>query len=237
MPTKTNVLKKNKNYRKVTELYDFLRQYNDIGYTIKIVEQNPHINDKLEKDIYHNILFNYLVLKGYLEDEKDRQVPYASKGRKRTLRPKFIHEIIEELTEDYDLPDVEVRKVLIEELTKAQLMKEEAEERRRLVEEQAQRKKAEAERIRAEKAAEKERIRREKEEEREQLRKKKEAEEERLRQERNEREIEDRRRSSLFRKEIKAFEDERENQLMKRQEEKEKAASEILDCADAVEMM
>lgn len=237
VPTKTNVLKKNKNYRKVTELYDFLRQYNDIGYTIKIVEQNPHINDKLEKDIYHNILFNYLVLKGYLEDEKDRQVPYASKGRKRTLRPKFIHEIIEELTEDYDLPDVEVRKVLIEELTKAQLMKEEAEERRRLVEEQAQRKKAEAERIRAEKAAEKERIRREKEEEREQLRKKKEAEEERLRQERNEREIEDRRRSSLFRKEIKAFEDERENQLMKRQEEKEKAASEILDFADAVEMM
>ena len=28
-------------------------------------------------------------------------------------------EIIEELTEDYDLPDVEIRKVLIEELTKA----------------------------------------------------------------------------------------------------------------------
>lgn len=236
-PTKTNVLKKNKNYRKITELWDFLRQYDDVGYTIRIVEQNPQINEKFERDIYHNILFNYLILKGYLEDEKDRVIPATAKGRKRTLRPKFIHEIIEELTEDYDLPDVEVRKVLIEELTKAQLMKEEAEERRRLVEEQAQRKKAEAERLRAEKEAEKERIRAEKEAEKERKRREKEAEEERLRQQRNDREIEDRRRSALFRKEIKAFESERENQLLKREEEKQKTASELLDFADAVEMM
>ena len=236
-PTKTNVLKKNKNYRKITDLWEFLRQYDDVGYSIKIIEQNPHINEQFERDIYRNILFNYLILKGYLEDEKDRQIPTAAKGRKRTLRPKFIREIIEELTEDYDLPDVEVRKVLIEELTKAQLMKEEAEERRRLVEEQAQRKKEEAERLRAEKEAEKERIRREKEEAREQLRKKKEAEEERLRQERNERDIEDRRRSALFRKAIKTFEDERENQLMKRLEEREKALSATLDFADAVALM
>ena len=82
--------------------------------------------------IYHNILFNYLILKGYLEDEKDRLVPAPVKTKQRSLKPKFIKEIIEELTEDYDLPDVEIRKVLIEELTKEQLMHEEAEERRRL---------------------------------------------------------------------------------------------------------
>ena len=193
--TKTNVLKRNPNYRKIVKLMEFLRQYDEIGYTIKVVEQAPEINERFQQDIYHNIMFNYLVLKGYLEDPEDRQVPAAIKGRRQTLKPKFIKQIVEELTEDYDLPDVEIRKVLIEELTKQQLMQEEAAERRRLVEEQAQRKKAEQERIKAEKAAEKERLRQQREAERERIRQEKAAEEARLQQEKMEREIEDRRRN------------------------------------------
>jgi len=200
--TKTNVLKKNPNYKKIMALWDFLKGYDDIGYTIKVVEQNPEITESFQTDIYHNILFNYLILKGYLEDEKDREVPTAPKTKKRTLKPKFIKEIIEELTEDYDLPDVEIRKVLIEELTKEQLMREEAEERRRLVEEQAQRKKEEADRIRQEKLAEKERLRQEKEAEKERIRQERAAEEDRLRQEQMERETEDRRRSKILKKEL-----------------------------------
>ena len=107
--TKTNVLKKNPNYRQIVKLLEFLSGYTDIGYTIRVVEQNPEINEVLERDIYHNILFNYLVLKGYLEDERDRRVPAPVKTKKRSLKPKFIKEIIEELTEDYDLPDIEIR--------------------------------------------------------------------------------------------------------------------------------
>ena len=141
--TKTNVLKKNKDYSKMLALFEFLRQYNDVGYSIKVIEQNPRVSERFERDVFHNILFNYLILKGYLEDERDRQLPRAARSKKRILKPKIIREVIEELTEDYDLPDVEVRKVLIEELTKAQLMKEEAKERRRLVEEQEARRKAE----------------------------------------------------------------------------------------------
>ncbi len=203
--TKTNVLKKNPNYRKVVQLFEFLNSYTDIGYTIRVVEQNPRINERFQQDIFHNIMFNYLILKGYLEDESDRQVPTAPKQKQRSLKPKFVREIIEELTEDYDLPDVEIRKVLIEELTKEQLMQQEAAERRRLVEEQAQRKKEEAERIRKEKEAEKERIRKEKEAERERLRLEKEAEEARRRQAQMEQEAEDRRRSQLLIKELERF--------------------------------
>ena len=74
-------------------------------------------------------------------------------------------EIIEELTDDYDLPDVEIRKVLIEEITKAQLLKEEEAERRRLVEEKEKemRERARLEKLEREKqarAAERERLRR-----------------------------------------------------------------------------
>ena len=225
--TKTNVLKKNPNYHKVLQLFEYLRGYDEIGYTIRVVEQNPQIGENFQRDIYHNILFNYLILKGYLEDEADRQVPAPAKGKKRSLKPKFIKEIIEELTEDYDLPDVEIRKVLIEELTKEQLMHEEAEERRRLVEEQAQRKKEEQERIRQAEAAEKERIRREKEAEKERLRLEKEVEEARQRQMRMEQEAEDRRRCKLFKAELDRFQSRLTEQLEAREKAAAKQAEEL----------
>ncbi len=234
---KTNVLKRNKDYKKILELFEFLRKYDNIGYSIKVIEQNPEVDKKLEQDIFHNILFNYLVLKGYLEDEEDRRVPTPARGKRRTLKPRFIHQIIEELTEDYDLPDVEVRKVLIEELTKAQLMKEEAEERRRLVEERERRKKEEAERIRAEKAAERERIRAEKAAERERIRREKEAEKQRLMQERMEREIEDRRRGGLIRDEIKHSSDNLLDTIYKREEHAARKEEEIKDFADAAGLL
>lgn len=235
--SKTNVLKKNKKYREVLNLMEFLRKYNDVGYTIRVVEQNPVVNEKLQQDIYRNILFQYLILKGYLEDEEDREVPTAPKGRRRTLKPKFIHQIVEELTEDYDLPDVEIRKVLIEELTKEQLMQEEAAERRRLVEEQARRKKEEEERIRAEKKAEQERIRAEKAAERERIRQEKEAERRRLEQERMQREAEEQRISSFYRKELAHFEEFLPDQLTLRKQQKEIGEVAILDFADAAALV
>lgn len=142
---KTNILKKNPNYRKICDLYDFLRKYDDVGYAIKITEQNPQLTEDFVEDIFHNVLFQYVVLKGYLENEEDRLLPAPMKQKKRKLKPKVIKEIIEELTDDYDIPDLEIRKVLIEELTKEQLMLEEAEERRRLVEEAEERKRLEEE--------------------------------------------------------------------------------------------
>ena len=202
---KTNVLKRDPNYRAIVKLFEFLGRYDSIGYTIKVIEQNPVINEDFERDIYHNILFNYLVLKGHLERDKDRMLPTPLKEKKRTLKPKFIKQIIEELTEDYDLPDVEIRKVLIEELTKEELMREEEAERLRLVEEQEQRKREEEERLRreAEEAAEAERLAKEAEEEK--RRQEQEILEAKLLVERMEREQEIRRRSGLFKKELEYF--------------------------------
>ena len=235
--TKTNVLKKDKNYHAVMELFEFLRGYDHIGYTINIIEQNPTVDENFQRDIFHNVLFNYLVLKGHLERDKDRRLPAPMKQKKRKLKPKFIKEIIEELTEDYDLPDIEIRKVLIEELTKEQLMKEEEAERRRLVEEQERRKKEEEERIRLEKEAEKERLRHEREVEKERIRQEKAAEEERRMIERMLREQEDRRRSKLFREEIAYFRKKLEDQLEARQEQSEQEETIKQDFEDAVLLM
>ena len=216
-----------------------MRNYDEVGYTIRIVEQNPVITEEFQRDIFHNILFNYLILKGYLEDAEDRQIPTAGKNRKRTLRPKFIKEIVEELTEDYDLPEVEIRKVLIEELTKEQLMREEAAERRRLVEEQQQRKREEQERQRAEKKAEQERLKAERAAERERIRMEKEAEEQRLKAERMERAMEDRRRCRIFKKELEYFTEHLDERMLlrERQQEKQAQIAEKQDYADAVALL
>ncbi len=235
--TKTNVLKKNPYYRTIVKLGEFLNDYDDVGYAVNIVEQNPAITEEFQRDIYHNVLFNYLVLKGYMERERDRQMPAPMKEKKRELKPKFVKEIIEELTEDYDLPEVEIRKVLIEELTKEQLMREEAAERRRLVEEQAQRKKEEQERIRQEKEAEKERIRQEKAAEKERIRQEKEAEEERLRQEAVLREIMDTQRCKSLKRELKYFAENLEKKLKARENALAKKAAELKEFEDAAQLL
>ena len=236
---KTNILKRNPDYKAAVKLLEFLRSYDQVGYVIAVVEQNPTVSETFEKDIYHNILFNYLILKGYLEDEESRRLPMLRKPRQRKLKPKFIKQVIEELTEDYDLPDVEVRKILIEELTKEQLMQEEAAERRRLVEEQAQRKKEEQARIKAEKAAEKARIKAEKEAEAARRRAEKEAEEQRRLYERMERETEDRRRKQALSAELEYFREHLPERLAQRAEVeaelRQRAQRE--DYADAVQLL
>ena len=236
---KTNILKRNPDYKAAVKLLEFLRSYDQVGYVIAVVEQNPTVSETFEKDIYHNILFNYLILKGYLEDEESRRLPVLRKPRQRKLKPKFIKQVIEELTEDYDLPDVEVRKILIEELTKEQLMQEEAAERRRLVEEQAQRKKEEQARIKAEKTAEKARIKAEKEAEAARRRAEKEAEESRRLYERMERETEDRRRKQALSAELEYFREHLPERLAQRAEVeaelRQRAQRE--DYADAVQLL
>lgn len=191
---KTNVLKKNPDYKVILQLWEFLKNYNDVGYSIRIEEQNPEISERFEENIYRNILFNYLILKGYLDDERDRKIPGNGRIKEKYIKPKVIQKIIEELTEDYDLTDVEVRKVLIEELTKEQLMKEEAAERLRLVEEQEGRRRAEEKALKAEQRLEKERLRKEREEE-----------EARRREEKKQQAQEDRRRGEIFNTELGYF--------------------------------
>lgn len=234
---KTNVLKKNPEYRKVERLLEYIRGYDDVGYSVRVVEQSPQISEEFQRDIFHNIMFNYMVLKAYLENDADRVIPGKPKEQSKVLKPKFIREIIEELTEDYDLPDVEIRKVLIEELTKEQLMQEEAEERRRLVEEQALRKREEARKNRQLREAERERVRKEKEEKQERIRQEKEAEKQRIAYEKMLREAEDRRRGGIFKACLEQFRENKSDRLEKRDRAMLKLAGQKQDFADAAQIV
>ena len=139
------------------------------------------------------------------------------------MKPKFVHQIIEELTEDYDLPDVEIRKVLIEELTKEQLMQEEKAERLRLVEEQKQRKLEEARQAKEAQEAERQRIRAEKAAEQERIRKEKELQKQKELYEQMQREAELRRRKNILAAELEYFREHLPERIEQRRIAREKA--------------
>ena len=176
---RTNAIAKNPNFKACHKLWNFILSYQDVGYKIDIFEQSNEIDESFSTDILHSIMFDYIILKNYLESKEDKVIDTSRAYKKKALKPKYIREIIEEIVKNYDLPDVEVRKVLIEEITKAQLMKEEEKERQRLVEEkekemrerEKQEKREQAKKARAE---EKERLRKIREEEKAAAKKEKE---------------------------------------------------------------
>lgn len=131
---KTNAIQKNPNFKACYKLWVFLYNYHDVGYEINVYEQNSEISPSFEQDIYNSIFVNYLILKNYLAREEDRMIDTKRRFKKRVLKPRYIKKIIEEIVGNFDVTDVEIRKVLIEEFTKAQLEQLEAKERRQLVE-------------------------------------------------------------------------------------------------------
>ena len=129
---KTNAIQKNPNFKSCYILWVFLHNYKEVGYRIKIMEQDNKIDEKFEMDIYHSVFFNYMILKNYLADPNDRKIDFTRNYKQKVIAPKFLKKIVEEIVNNYDIETTEVRKILIEELTKQQLMEENEKERERI---------------------------------------------------------------------------------------------------------
>ena len=215
---KTNAIRKNPNFKACYDLWVFLYNYHEVGYEINIYEQSSEITPEFEQDIYNSIFFNYLILKNYLDREEDRLIDTSRQFRKRVLKPRYIKKIIEEIVGNYDITDVEIRKVLIEEFTRAQLEQLEEKERRRLVEERERkmaekRRKEAAEKKKKQQKLQMERAKRLREKEQEKARRLK---------------AEQKRQANIEKlvascvEELKRFEQEKDLALEKRQKEQEK---------------
>ncbi len=162
---RTNQIIKNPDYRKCYDLWQFLERYDQVGYSIDVRETALDFDEDYLFQMYGNLAMGYTVFKSLLEGDL-RRITEPPKRRK-SIKPKFVKQIVEEFVDDYDLPDVEIRRVIIEEVTKAQ-----AEIERRTKELKAQKP------VSADKEKEKERLAKEKEKEREKARLAKEKERE-----------------------------------------------------------
>ncbi len=135
---RTNLILKDPNYRKCYQLWQFIERYDQVGYTINVKDSEMAFDDEYLIQMYTNLINNYTVFKSLAQDE--RRLEEVEGVEREPVRPKFVKEIQEELVADPDLPDVEVRRVFVEEVTQAQLDAEVSLDRER----------AEGERLRAE---------------------------------------------------------------------------------------
>lgn len=117
---RTNLMMKDPNYRTCYKLWQFLESYDEVGYTIDVKDSSLEFDEEYMIQLYTNLITNYTVFKSLLESDP-RKLEEAAAKRRKVIKPKFIKKIEEQIVDDYDIPDVEVRKVIIEEVTQAQL--------------------------------------------------------------------------------------------------------------------
>ena len=117
---RTNLMMKDPYYRTCYKLWQFIESYDDIGYTIDEQDTAIEMDEDYLVRMYTNLITNYTVFKS-LTDGDGRSEDVLAQRNFEKIKPKFIKEIREEIVDDYNLPDVEVRRVLVEEVTQAQL--------------------------------------------------------------------------------------------------------------------
>ena len=120
----TNIIMKDPNYRKCYQLWQFMERYDKVGYNIDVQRQSLAFDDEYMVQMYTNLINNYAVFKSLTDDERNLQE--LESVHPEPVAPKFIKEIKEEQVDSPDLPDVEVRRVFVEEVTQAQLDAEQA---------------------------------------------------------------------------------------------------------------
>lgn len=117
---RTNLMMKDPDYRNCYKLWQFIESYDEVGYSIEEQDTALEFDEEYQTQMYINLITNYTIFKSLLESDPRKLTEIATKKR-RPVKPKFIQKIQEEIVDNCDIPDVEVRKVFIEEVTQAQL--------------------------------------------------------------------------------------------------------------------
>ena len=120
---RTNLMMKDPDYRKCYQLWQFIEGYDEVGYTIEEQDSALQFDEEYLLQMYIHFITNYTVFKSILESD-ERNVIELAREKREPVKPKFVKEIREEIVEDRNLPDVEIRKVFVEEVTEAQLKAE-----------------------------------------------------------------------------------------------------------------
>ncbi len=117
---RTNLMMKDPDYRTCYKLWQFIESYDEVGYSIEEQDSALEMDEEYMLQMYMNMIGNYTVFKSLIESDL-RQMSEIANVTREPVKPKFVKEIKEEIVDNRDIPDVEVRKVFVEEVTEAQL--------------------------------------------------------------------------------------------------------------------
>ena len=117
---RTNTIMKDPDYRTCFKLWQFLESYEEVGYTIDARDTALEFDEEYMIQLYSNMITNYTVFKSLLEADP-RKLDEIPPKRRKVIKPKFVKQIEEQIVDDYDIPEVEIRKVIVEGVTQGQL--------------------------------------------------------------------------------------------------------------------
>lgn len=180
---RTNAIQKNPNFRACLKLWQFIQSYNELGYEITVKESNDMVSAEYMNELNRMTALNYMMLKANTLSEDS-----VGKQKKRKLKPKLLKRLAEELVMDYDMEEVEIQRVFVDEVKRVSSKKIEGEKKiqeaiQRALDAENARKKAIEDKIKAKIAHEKEMERRRIAREKERARKEKEKERQRIKRE------------------------------------------------------
>ena len=180
---RTNAIQKNPNFRACLKLWQFIQSYNELGYEITVKESNDMVSAEYMNELNRMTAINYMMLKANTLSEDA-----VGKQKKRKLKPKLLKRLAEELVMDYDMEEVEIQRVFVDEVKRVSRKKIEGERKiqeaiQRALDSENARKKAIEDKIKAKIAHEKEMERRRIAREKERARKEKEKEKQRIKRE------------------------------------------------------
>lgn len=134
---KTNAIGKNLNYKACHKLWNYIHAYDRIGYKVDMVKREPVITREFERDIYNSFLWDYFMLRNFMEETE--ALCAERPKRQKEITVKYIRQVLDEIIRGLDMSDADVRKLIMNEVSNLQL-KYKAE---RLYEEALERKNAE----------------------------------------------------------------------------------------------
>lgn len=118
---KTNVIAKNQYYMTCHKLWNFIHTYNQVGYKVDLLKQDPNVSREFEKDIYNSFIWNYAMLHNYMEDVDELNLNRET--RKKEMDMQGIRQLLEEIVAGTDIPDANLRKIVNNELMAIQARK------------------------------------------------------------------------------------------------------------------
>lgn len=180
---RTNAIQKNPNFRACLKLWQFIQSYNELGYEITVKESNDMVSEEYMNELNRLTAMNYMMLKANTLSEDA-----VGKQKKRKIKPKLLKRLAEELVMDYDMEEVEIQRVFVDEVKRVSRKKIEGEKKiqeaiQRALDAENARKKTIEDKIKAKIAHEKEMERRRIAREKERIRKEKEKERQRIKRE------------------------------------------------------
>ncbi len=116
---KTNAIGKNINYMACHKLWNYIHTYDRVGYKVDMVKREPVITREFERDIYNSFLWDYFMLRNFMEETEELYTDRPKRQKEITV--KYIRQVLDEIIRGLDMSDADVRKLIMNELSNLQL--------------------------------------------------------------------------------------------------------------------